>query len=181
MNDQDLVRQVLNGNTKAFEYLVDSHKTLVAHMVGRVIQSQEDHEEVCQDVFLRVYNRLDEFNFQSKLSTWIATIAFRMSIDFVKKKKRYVDLNESKIDDESVASVEEETIRLDSKEYLNKIIDVLPVHFRTVITLYHLQEMTYPEIVEVTGLPEGTIKSHLFRARKLLKEKLEQFLKKEEL
>lgn len=182
MNDQDIVRQVLNGNAKAFELLVEKHQRLVSYMVARIVQRKEDHEEICQDVFMRVYDRLDEFNFQSKLSTWIGTIAYRMSLNFIKKKDIL-----SQSDDEldkitiEISSVEESYMREDSNEYLNRLIMLLPVQYRTVLTLYHLQEMSYPEIVEITGWPEGTVKNYLFRARKILKEKLDQFLKKEEL
>lgn len=186
MNDQDLVRQVLNGNRGAFQMLIDQHQTLVSHMVGRVIKRDEDHEEVCQDIFLRVYDRLNEFKFESKLSTWIATIAFRMSINFIKKKElQYVDqegaeerLEQTLIDSDFPADL---VLKKDSKAFLNKIIMLLPVQYRTVLTLYHLEEMTYPEIKEITGMPEGTVKNYLFRARKLLKERLEVFLKSEEL
>ena len=182
MNDQDLVRQVLNGNAKAFEMLVDMHQRLVSHMVGRIVQRKEDHEEICQDVFMRVYDRLDEFNFQSKLSTWIGTIAYRMSLNFIKKKnilsESEDDLNDIKI---SIESVEENYIQIDSSDFINKLIMQLPVNYRTVLTLYHLEDMKYPEIVEITGWPEGTVKNYLFRGRKLLKEKLDEFLKTEEL
>ena len=182
MNDQDLVRQVLNGNAKAFEMLVEMHQRLVSHMVGRIVQRKEDHEEMCQDVFMRVYDRLDEFNFQSKLSTWIGTIAYRMSLNFIKKKdilsESEDDLNHIKI---GIESVEDNYIQIDSSDYINKLIMQLPVNYRTVLTLYHLEDMKYPEIVEITGWPEGTVKNYLFRARKLLKDKLDVFLKKEEL
>jgi RNA polymerase sigma-70 factor (ECF subfamily) len=69
----------------------------------------------------------------------------------------------------------------DMSDRLRIEIDDLPVHYRTILTLYHLEDMTYGEIAEVTGLPEGTVKSHLFRGRKLLKEKLLQKYRAEDL
>ena len=186
MNDQDLVRQVLRGNRGAFQMLIDQHKSLVAHMVGRVVKRELDHEEICQDVFLKVHDRLDEFKFESKLSTWVATIAFRMSINFIKKKELTI-IDEAEVEKEIVDRIADNSFpadiisKDDSKSYIHKMILELPVQYRTVLTLYHLEEMSYPEIKEVTGMPEGTVKNYLFRGRKLLKERLEIFLKTEEL
>ena len=77
IEDRALVSKVLNGDMNAFRLLIRQHERLVAHMVSKVVKSAEEREEVCQDVFLRVYEKLNEFNFQSRLSTWIATIAYR--------------------------------------------------------------------------------------------------------
>lgn len=183
MNDQDLVRYVLNGNRGAFEMLIEKHQKLVAHMVGRVVNRPEDHQEICQDVFLRIYDKLEEFNFKSKLSTWIATIAYRMSINFIKKKD-LMKLEDGE-DDVIFSSLLAEgnpyndLVKSDVSGYINQMILKLPVHYRTVITLFHLEEMSYPEIVEITDMPEGTVKNYLFRARKLLKDLLDESLLKD--
>ena len=68
-------------------------------------------------------------------------------------------------------------VKKNNSEFINQQIEKLPVHYRTVLTLYHLNEFSYLEIEEITGMPEGTVKSYLFRARKLLKEKLEIYIK----
>ncbi|HNP19637.1 MAG TPA: sigma-70 family RNA polymerase sigma factor [Fulvivirga sp.] len=186
MNDKDLVRQVLNGHKASFEILIKRYQKLVAHMVGRVISRQEDHEEICQDVFVRVFEKLNEFKFESKLSTWIATIAYRLSINFINKNQlKLADpemaeilFNKNYIEELSPGKRME---MQDSAEHIQEMVMLLPVQFRVVLTLFHLEEMSYPEIEEVTGMPIGTIKSYLFRGRKLLKEKMELFMKTEEL
>jgi len=87
MDEQALVSRVISGDKQAFRLLIKQHERLVAHMVGRLVDRDEDREELCQDVFLKVYEKISEFNFQSKLSTWIATIAYRMGINHLRKKK----------------------------------------------------------------------------------------------
>ncbi|MFN8690577.1 MAG: RNA polymerase sigma factor, partial [Cyclobacteriaceae bacterium] len=87
MDERSLVTQVLAGEAGAFRLLVERHQRLVMHMITRVVDRPEDREELCQDVFLRVYDKLGEFAFQSKLSTWIATIAYRHSINHLRKIK----------------------------------------------------------------------------------------------
>src|SRR5688500_2381800 len=86
-DDRTLVANVLAGDMNAFRLLVKQHERLVAHMVGRLVKKPEEAEELCQDVFLRVYDKLGEFNFQSKLSTWIATIAYRYALNHLRKQK----------------------------------------------------------------------------------------------
>ena len=76
-DDQALVARVASGDMQAFRLLIKQHERLVSHMIGRLIDNAEDREELCQDVFLKVHEKLSEFNFQSRLSTWIATIAYR--------------------------------------------------------------------------------------------------------
>ena len=137
-------------------------------MVGRVVRQDEDREEVCQDVFMKVYEKLGEFAFQSQLSTWIATIAYRHAINHLRKKKIIVeDLSESQ------ASVEQDSIdEQDIESYLLKLVDTLPPQYKMVLTLYHLEQKNYAEIGEITGMPEGTVKIRLHRIRGRLRERL---------
>ena len=184
-DDRSLVLKILSGDTQAFMRLIKENQRLVFHMIGRVISNEEDREELCQDVFVRVHEKLAEFNFQSKLSTWIATIAYRHAINHLRKKKMlFSDIPE----DESFTKrfVEEanpETLveERDMDQFVLKLLDHLPPQYRMVLSLYHLEGMSYPEIGEVTKMPEGTVKNYLFRARNLLKEKVKVYLGKEEL
>jgi RNA polymerase sigma factor (sigma-70 family) len=185
IGDQALVSQVLDGDMKAFRLLIKQHERLVAHMIGRLVKKDEEREELCQDVFLRVYDKLGEFNFQSRLSTWIATIAYRYAINHLRKKKMmFTDIPEEEsftknfVEEENPESLAEEK---DMDGFVLKLVEQLPVHYKTILTLYHVEGMSYPEICEVTNMPEGTVKNYLFRARNLLKEKVKKYLGKEEL
>lgn len=183
-DDRALVTRVLTGDTQAFMLLIRQHERLVVHMVGRVVKSNEDLEEVCQDVFVKVHEKLGEFSFQSKLSTWIATIAYRHAINHVRKQKMaYSDIpDEESFTKRFVEEVNPETVaeEKDMDAIVLKLVDLLPPQYKLVLTLYHLEGMHYPEIAEVTKMPEGTVKSYLFRARNLLKEKVKMYLGKEE-
>ncbi len=87
-NDAALVTAVLNGDPHAFYNLVQQHQKLVGHLVSRMVNRTEDCEDICQEVFLRVYQRLPSFRFQSKLSTWIATVAYRTALNYIQKEKK---------------------------------------------------------------------------------------------
>ena len=183
MNDAKLVEQILNGNTNAFRFLVAKHQRLVAHMVGRIVQRQEDVEDVAQEVFMKVYCQLKRFRGDAQLSTWIAKIAYNTSITHIRKQRKDVLsydeqplLIASEYDD---APNQLQMEHKEAKQYLLELIEELPLHYRTVLTLFHLEEFSYKEIEQITEMPEGTIKSYLSRARKLLKEKLEKVLQHE--
>lgn len=183
IEDKALVSRVISGDRQAFRMLIKQNERLVGHMIARLIDRHEDREELCQDVFLKVYEKLGEFTFQSKLSTWIATIAYRHGINHLRKKK--IEIRELTEGDEreqfiSTENVEEGFSDQQLDGIVMSLIDKLPPQYKAILTLYHMQEMSYSEIVEITGLPEGTVKNYLFRARQLLKEKVKKYLGKEE-
>ncbi len=177
MDDRELIHKTLEGNTHAFTFLVRKHQKLVVHMVARLLDNKEDVEDVCQEVFIKVFRNLNKFRNDSKLSTWIAKIAYRVAIDHLNRKKHQI-ATES---DEILAFTETEypsdlpDAILENKELktlMVKEIEKLPLAYRTVITLYHLEEFSYKEIEEITGIKMGTVKSYLSRGRTILKEKL---------
>ncbi len=174
MNDVELIDQILNGNMHAFTFLVNRYQKLVVHITGRLIQRRDELEDVCQDVFLKVYQNLGKYRNECKLSTWIATIAYNTSINYLRKFKK----SDETIPDETAILGKLADFKSDDYEktdlhrYIRKQIELLPVQYRTVLTLYHLEEFSYQEIEQITGMPEGTIKNYLFRAKALLKEKL---------
>ena len=158
----------------AFTFLVNRYRKLVVHITGRLIQRKEEIEDLSQEVFIKVYQNLGKYRHDCKLSTWIATIAYNTGINHLRKFKMEERINS---DDPSIlrtladfGSVGYEQV--DLHRYIRDQIELLPVNFRTVITLYHLEEFSYEEIGQITGMPEGTVKSYLFRAKAILKEKL---------
>lgn len=183
--DRALVEKVLGGDMQAFRQLIKRHERVVAHMVGRLVKKDEDREELCQDVFLRVHEKLGDFSFQSKLSTWIATIAYRHAINHLRKMK----MQFSEIPEEEAftkqfieeSNPESAMVESDTDTFVLSLVDQLPAQYKTILTLYHVEGMTYPEICEVTRMPEGTVKNYLFRARNLLKERVKKYLGREDL
>ena len=175
--DQQLIVRTLNGDMQSFRWLVARHERLVAHIAGRIIQDESELEEICQDIFLKAYDKLDTFRGDAKFSTWIASIAYRMSINHAKKRKvRQVEISEIRNLAGDEVSGQERMENSDRKAWLEVAISELPEAQRIVITLFHLQEMSYEEVAEITGMPVGTVKNYLFRGRKRLKELLEKDL-----
>lgn len=170
--------QVLAGHGEAFEALIDRYQRLVVHIVHRMILNAEDRQDICQDVFIKVYRSIAGFRFEAKLSTWISRIAYNTCLNHLQKKHEEL-LDEALPPIESLDEVPTETpgpdtivTRQDISLRLRAEIEQLPVIYRTILSLYHLEEMSYSEIGEIMDLPEGTVKSYLFRARKHLKRRL---------
>jgi len=184
MEDRVLVTRILDGDLQVFKLLIRQNEKLVAHMIGRLVKHDGEREDLCQEVFIRVYEKLNEFNFQSKLSTWIATIAYRHAVNHLRKRR----ILEENVDDEILhekfmTSVTPEVIlsEQNTDEFIRSLIDALPVQYKTVLMLFHKDNLNYLEIGEVTGMPDGTVKNYLFRARKMLKEQILKQFRKEEI
>jgi len=182
-NDSELISRILFGDVRAFKVLVSQHEKIVVSMISRIVARQEDVEDVCQEVFIKVHNSLRLFKFQSQLSTWIARIAYTTAINHRKKTsanaRRTADVDDVEaLEFRHREDQDPETLLLkkDTSAFIQAEIMKLPDHYRTVLTLYHLNEFSYNEIEEITGMPEGTVKNYLFRARKLLKENLGNYM-----
>ncbi len=184
---KELVDKIISGSSRAFRTFIEEYKNLVAHIVFRMIDNIEDREDMCQNVFIKIYRNLHTFKFESKISTWVAKIAYNSCINYLEKKKvplfEDIAAGDTTIDSLSGTIVMPDSLTEteDTFQLLQIEIDKLPVKYRTILTLYHLDEMSYFEIGEIMGWPEGTVKNYLFRARKYLKEKLVAKYKVEDL
>jgi RNA polymerase sigma-70 factor (ECF subfamily) len=148
-----------------------------------MVTNRADREDLCQDVFVKVYQNLGGFQFGAKLSTWVARIAYNTCLSYLQKKRvplledmkpvdEVRDVLEAAVDDAPMP--DEATAERDLFDRVQAEMDHLPPQYRAILTLYHLDEMSYEEIVDVTGLPMGTVKSYLYRARQLLRERLKR-------
>ena len=193
--DQPLVERVLRGDTNTFNTIIKNTQGLVTQIIFKMIPGAEDRKDLAQDVYLKTFKKLESFKFQSKLSTWIGQIAYNTCVNHLEKKKLLLIENnndDSESDDETLEIMNNKTNPLSNEtekiifkkelsEILKKEIDKLSPVYRTLITLYHNEELNYSEIAEITELPEGTVKNYLFRARKTLRNNLLLTYKKEAL
>ena len=185
---KELIGSVLAGNTNDFAEIIEQYRRLVSHIIFKMVSHETEREDLCQDVFVKVFKNLGSFKFESKFSTWIGRIAYNTAVNYLEKKK--VPLFSDMIDNESadVDIMEGNMVKPDQYTENSNISDILrmeinelPIQYRVIISLYHIDDMTYQEISEITGLKDGTVKSHLFRGRKLLKERLTEKYRKEDL
>ena len=178
--DRALVDAVLADRPGAFEQLVRDYQGLCWHVIQRMVRHPEDTRELCQEAFLRVHRYLHQYRFDSPLKSWIGQVAYSVARRHLERKR--IALAEA-IDDEDGLSLldnlgdgtdlQQDHAQADDERELHAAIERLPPLQRTILTLYHLEELPIGEIATITGLAEGTIKSHLFRSRNKLREILE--------
>jgi RNA polymerase sigma factor (sigma-70 family) len=178
--DRPLVEAVLANAPGAFERLVREHQALCWHIIYRMVRHPEDARDLCQDTFLRVHQSLHQFRYESALKSWIGRIAYTIALRHLERKR--IALVDPAADEEAVSLVENIGDGFDLEAAyagnematrLHAAIEALPPLQRTVLTLYHLDELPIDEIAGITGLATGTIKSHLFRSRLRLREALQ--------
>ena len=166
--DEDLVQRVLQGDHRAYEQLLLRYQDAVAKFIWRLIPQSQDREEICQDVFVKVFFNLPKFRFESKFSTWLYRIAWRTALSFLRRKRLPTDDlgNEPEADQASLESMSDEgRVRVMIKREIGK----LSLDERSIITLFHLKEMSVEEISEIVGKLGGTVKGILDRVRLQLK------------
>lgn len=181
LSDKIIVTNILNGNIQDFAIVVKSTEKLVAQIVRKTTANEDDQKDLVQDIYLKAYQNLSSFQYKSKLSTWIATIAYNTSVNYLNKKR--IKLYDMDLFSENeygeYETVEDEIHKKEIHRYINSELNKLSPLFKTLISLYHLEELPIKEISEITSLPEGTIKSYLSRARKTLKDNINNHSKNE--
>jgi RNA polymerase sigma-70 factor, ECF subfamily len=170
-DDPELVAATLAGHHDAFGTLVERYDRAVYNLALRTMRDSEEAKDVTQETFFKAFRSLRTYRPGAKFSTWIFAIAYHACCDRLARRKRYTDAEMPDRADpapgpELLALRRDETLRL------RAAIDALPEKYRVVITLYHLQGRQYEEIARVLELPMGTVKTHLFRAKEMLRKRL---------
>jgi RNA polymerase sigma-70 factor (ECF subfamily) len=180
--DAEVVRRILKGEGELFELLVERYRTRLYRFVQRFTNDAEDARDVTQDVFLKVYGALDGYDPRYKFSTWLFRIAGNAAIDHLRRRRIRALPLELPVDEEGgerrVDPKEtrpdpfEELARRRLRSALDEAIERLPDDYRELISLRHYGELPYEEIAELKGMPLGTVKNKLFRARQALRDLL---------
>lgn len=179
-SDDALVEQCRGRDHDAFTELVDRYKHKIHWMVVRMIGTGEA-EDLTQDVFLRAYQALPAFRGESKFSTWLYKIARNVCLSELRKSGRSGE--QIALDDESEERIhhllpqaggglEERIERHDLSGHVRRLMDRLPLNYRTALTLFYTNEARYEEIAEIMDIPVGTVKTYIHRARLRLRDLL---------
>lgn len=181
--DQVLIRRVLRGDRRAFEELMRKYERRIYGFVVRMVRNEETAVDLTQDFFIKIYTVLDKYNFEYKFSTWAYRICYNLVIDHIRKHQAQVD----SLDDDSVSSrdmLESDNVsredgfralaRAETRDYVWRVVDQIPLKFRELILLRYIQDLKYEEIAEIMSLPVGTVKNRIFKAKEILKQEMEQ-------
>jgi RNA polymerase sigma-70 factor (ECF subfamily) len=170
-DDIFIVAEILSGQKDLFRLLVQRYQRAVYGMGLSFFRNGEDASDFTQEVFLKAFRSLAYFEGRSRFSTWLYKIAYNTAINSVNRRKDFHSLAE----DELVSTGEDperDLIRAASREAVFEAVRELPERYRICVDLFFFYDRSYQEIEAITGYPVNTIKSHVFRAKKLLRERL---------
>lgn len=176
--DVELVRSAARGREDDFEALVHRYQRQIVSYVFRIIGDYDAALDVTQETFIKVYNSLDKYSTEFKFSTWLYRIAHNAAIDYLRRNSVQSQSIETENTDGtyqlqlvcSQPGPEKVRERSEWRAELQDVIRSLPASYRELIVLRHSKELSYDEIAAVTGLPLGTVKNRLFRAREMMRE-----------
>ena len=179
--EKRFIAQAREGDERAARGLVEAHKDRLFAFVWRILRDHHESEEICQDAFLRAFNSLDSYKGEYRFSTWLFTIAYRLCLNQIRRKKALtgevdfsnVSAGEDDVCD-SLAQSEEARIL---KDKIWEAVDELSVQQRAAVLLFYREEMSCDQIAQTLGIPMATAKSHLHRARGRLRDALSGLVK----
>jgi len=182
-DEADVIRRCLAGDERAHRELMRRYERPVFSVALRMLRQREDAEDVTQETFVRMFRALARYDPARPFSAWLFTITSRLAIDLLRRRKvRPVPLVR-----QEAGSSEEETVDVpdlspgpdvrtqheEEERRVQDLIDTLPPHYKIVVVLRHQQDLSYETIAEQLGLPLGTVKARIHRARALLAQRME--------
>ena len=173
--DNFLVQKTLEGKKEAFAELMTLHQRRVEIMGYSFFHNKADVDDFVQDVFIKVFNNLSSFRHESKFSTWLTRIAYTTAVNTKKRTRENEDISDESQIESAYLSPEEQQIKRITAKAVKQAMENLPQQYYSCLNLYFFQDMSYNEIAEITDIPVNTIKSHIFRAKKILQQKLKEF------
>jgi RNA polymerase sigma-70 factor (ECF subfamily) len=178
LTDGELVIDAVTGRVDGFEELVRRYQRPITSYVFRMLGDYESALDVTQEVFIKVYNSLSKYSSEYKFSTWLYRIAHNAAIDHMRRNSVSPQSLETENADGTYQlqiesrgpSPEQDQERREWRTEIDSVVECLPPTYRDLILLRHSRDLSYDEIAEVTGLPLGTVKNRLFRAREMMRE-----------
>lgn len=169
--DRDLILRARRGDAEAYGDLVARHQTSVFNVCYRILHNRADAEDLAQETFIRALDRLHTFDLEREFSPWIRRVAANLCLNHIESHKSTAPLDEERDEDKTQSPGEQVEVK-ERSEQIRSALASLPPHYRLVVELRHYQELSYDEIASELNIPLSDVKSHLFRARKILAEKL---------
>lgn len=169
--DRDLILRARRGDNDAFGELVTRYQTGVFNVCYRMTNERREAEDLAQETFLRIHSRLDQFDLEREFGPWVRRAAANLCLNHLESQKITAELDDDRDAGESSGPEAVVEVR-ERNEQIRAALASLPANYRAVVELRHYQELSYDEIANELHIPLSDVKSHLFRARKLLAEKL---------
>jgi len=174
--EKEIIQEIKDGNYFLFEEIVAAYQNRLMLFIYRIVKNEDDAGDLCQDTFFKAYKSIKSFKGKSKFSTWLFQISYNLSVNFIKKSKRQVKMDE-KILRSNPHPSGNHTRNMEAEE-LNVLIDKLmldiPQKYRVVLHLFFKEEKTYEEIGGIMKIPLNSVKSLIYRGKGLIRQRLRE-------
>jgi RNA polymerase sigma-70 factor (ECF subfamily) len=168
--ESELVRKALAGDERAFRKVLESHYTLIYSVVRGVAGQHGETDDIVQEVFIKIFRALGDFRGDSRLSTWIYRIARNEALNAIERRRpQVIPIDDCEELPDAGESPEASHRRRIGRERLERLMDRLEEKQRVAIELRYIGDKTYEEIAEIMGIPLGTVKTYIYRAKLSLK------------
>ena len=170
----EIIREIKEGNYLRFEDIIEAYQNRLMLFIYRVVKDEDDARDLCQDAFFKAYTSIKSFKGKSKFSTWLFQIAYNLSLNFIKKNKRQGGIEEKHLKSNLTPSGNH-SLKLETEE-LNILIETImmeiPSKYRLALHLFFKEGKKYQEIGTIMGISVNSVKSHIFRGKALIKQRL---------
>ena len=185
--DSKIIREILDGNPNAYRSLVERYQGRIYNVIFGMVRDREEAEELTQEAFVKAYRNLSNFRQEARFYTWLCRIAINLSIDFIRKRKRrptfsfdesigIKDGSGEIADSHNLGNPHEELQNKEIRKRIIETVEKLPEEQKRVLVLREIDGLSYREISEILGIPEGTVMSRLYYARKKLQAELQDLI-----
>lgn len=183
LQDIEIIRKVLCGDTNAYRQIIDRHKTSCFNFALRILSNREDAEECIADAFMNAFKGLNKYNDRLKFRSWVLKIVYNRAISMQRKRKLttiQIEDNEYLINDYETPTALVTLQNEDNKKLIEIALEYLDTESRAIVNLFYYEEASLEEITKITNLNANTVKSKLFRARQKMNLAINRFYKQEE-
>ena len=173
-SDREIVEQALDGNTRAFQKLVERHQSFVFNLAYRFVHNVSDAEDIAQDAFIRLWKNLPRYRHEVKLTTWLYKIVTNLCLDFMKSAYNKHDRRMEGLAHHTYVKSESETdqpiLAEEARVALEKMTSALTPKQKAVFVLRDIEDLTTDEVCDILSMSSGNVKSNLYYARKKISE-----------
>lgn len=171
---KEVLEQFINGKKKGFDQIYEAYSPGMYAICLRYLRSKEDAKDVLQEAFIKVYNNREKYDINQPIGAWVKTITIRCALNYLKERSRFQLTDNEYVFDSTEIQAFNEQPQSTLKEKLQKALDTLPDGYRTVFSLFTIDNLTHKEIADYLGISVGTSKSQYAKAKKILQQLLQK-------
>ncbi len=180
--DTDIIKRILEGEVNLYIHIVRQYERMIFTVINRILQNRDEAEDLVQEVFIKVYQQLERYNHQSKFSTWLYKIAYNETISYVRRQKKYLQIE--KVDyNLCQEEIYEEIDSYNVEElltHLDTLLHKMPQEDAFIISLFYLKNLSIADVCDITNQTTSNIKVRLHRIRKYMHAELKKMMNDEQ-